>query len=271
MGKYKRTLTTLGIWLAIQVAVGIVYLVISLFRKIDPASMLTQSLLISDILVIVALLILRYFRIKDFFKTIPADIFFISMVMGLTTMFAVDLLSQPVDVPNLLEEQFNQLAQTFGGFLGICIIGPVMEEIMMRRIILKEMRKRTHSMWWGIIISAAIFAIIHVNPIQVVFALPAGIVLGWLYCRTGSLLVPVCVHILNNTFSFITMRMDPGSESELELDSTLGIILLISAIIVAVGTTVWIVRYYSVKKEEPAILADKTGSRGAFSGDNYEK
>ena len=170
----------------------------------------------------------------------PADILLISIVFALSGMFAVELLSTTVDIPNKLEEQFQAMAGTISGFLGICIVGPIMEEIIMRRVILKEMEKLTKSMWWGIIISSALFAIIHINPIQVVFAMPAGIFLGWLYCKTGSLLVPICIHILNNTLSFIMMSL--GIDSNITLNSTLGVVLFMVFVAVSAAAGIWIAR-----------------------------
>lgn len=274
MRKIRKTVITLAVWFGIQVLVSLIGVFAALIKGEAVTSILAPALLVSDFVVIVVLLILRYCRFKDLFKTIPADVFLISVAMGLCTMFAVDLLAQPIDLPNLLEEQFQQMSRSWTGFLGICIIGPIMEEMMMRRVILKEMRKLTHSMWWGIIISAAIFSVIHVNPVQVVFAMPAGIVLGWLYCKTGTLLVPICIHILNNSFSFITMRME--SETEIELSSPIGMLLLTVALLVSIGTTVWLVRYFARSNQadiqkEPAAQTEQTGSKGAFSGNNYEK
>ena len=123
-----------------------------------------------------------------------------------------------------------------------------MEEIMMRRVILKEMQRATKSMWWGIIISSALFAIVHINPVQVVFAMPAGIILGWLYCKTGSLLVPICVHILNNSAAFITMRMD--SDSTFSIKSPFGVMLTFILFFISVGAAIWIVRYYNKLRKE---------------------
>jgi membrane protease YdiL (CAAX protease family) len=157
--------------------------------------------------------------------------------------------SSQFDIPNNLEELFQSLAGTVSGFLGVCIVGPIMEEMIMRRVILKEMAKATKSMWWGIIISSALFAIIHGNPIQIVFAMPAGIFLGWVYCKTGSLLVPICIHIINNTVSFLLMSA--GIESNLSLNSTLGMILFISFVLISTVSCIWIVRYYAkIKKEQ---------------------
>ena len=118
----------------------------------------------------------------------------------------------------------------------------------MRRVILKEMAKATKSMWWGIIISSALFAIIHVNPIQIVFAMPAGIFLGWIYCKTGSLLVPICIHIINNSISFVLMSV--GADGDSSMSNTLTLILFISFTLACVLSCIWIVRYYDKLKKE---------------------
>jgi len=278
MEKIKRTLVSIGVFVAVQIVVTIIFLIAGMVQGMDMATAVTQTmgkaLLVSDFLVIVILLLLKYCHIKELFKKVPFDVLLISIVFALCGMFAVELLSSTVEIPNTLAEQFEAMAGTLSGFLGICIVGPIMEEIIMRRVILKEMAKATKSMWWGIIISSALFAIIHINPIQVVFAMPAGIFLGWLYCKTGSLLVPICIHILNNSISFITMRI--GSDSEIELASPLGMLLLTATVLVTVGTTIWLVRYFARSNQadiqkEPAAQSEQTGSKGAFSGNNYEK
>ena len=238
----KKTLTTIGIWIAAQLVITLIFMIAAMAQGKDFMSVMAPALLVSDFAVIVILLLIKYCGLKDLYKTVPSDIFLISMIFGICAIFAVDLVSSTVDIPNVLEEQFKEMAKTVTGFLGICIIGPIMEEIMMRRIILKEMEKLTKSMWWGIIISAALFSVIHVNPIQVVFAMPAGIILGWLYCKTGSLLVPICLHMLNNTISFISMRI--GSESEISIKSTLGTVLFIVFALITVLSVIWINRRY---------------------------
>ena len=57
--------------------------------------------------------------------------------------------------------------------------------------------------WIGIVISAALFALAHVvvqgQIISVLTFLP-GLVLGWLFLRSGSLLAPILFHGFANTF-----------------------------------------------------------------------
>lgn len=278
----KKTLTTIGIWIGAQITVTLIFMIAAMIMKMDINSILAPSLLVSDFLVIVLLLIIRYCGFKELFKGVPFNVFLFSIVFAICGMMAVDLLSTTVEIPNMLEQQFEEMSKSIWGFLGICIIGPIMEEMMMRRVILKEMEKLTKSMWWGIIISAAVFAVIHINPIQVVFAMPAGIILGWLYCKTGSLLVPICIHILNNTISFITMRI--GSEKEITLNDTLGVILLIVFLVVSTAAAIWIAVYYSKKnkeeaeaiaqdmtQEEPAApIEEQTNPEATDSSDNYQ-
>ena len=279
MEKIKRTLVSIGIFIAAQILISVIFVIAAMVQGMDIQTAVNSTLgpvlLVSDFLVIVILLAIKYCSFKELFKTVPADVLLISIVFALCGMFAVQLLSTTVDIPNKLEEQFQAMAGTITGFLGICIVGPIMEEMIMRRVILKEMEAVTKSMWWGIIISSALFAIIHINPIQVVFAMPAGIFLGWLYCKTGSLLVPICIHILNNTISFITMSI--GVEDETTLNSTLGVTLFLVFIIVSAISGIWIVRYYNKLKKEQEI-AEATAAepvqatnKGAFEGNNYEK
>jgi len=248
MAKIKKTLTSLGIWLAVQILVTLIFMIVAAVQGKDYTSVLAPSLLVSDFLVIVLLLAIKYCGINELFKTVPGNAFLISILFGICATFAVDLISSSYDIPNALEEQFKVMSKTLSGFLAICIVGPIMEEIMMRRIILKEIEKATKSMWWGIIISSALFAIMHVNPIQVVFAMPAGIILGWLYCKTGSLLVPICIHILNNTAAFITMRMD--SDSNFTIRSPFGVMFTLILIFISAATCIWIVRHYNKLKKE---------------------
>ena len=253
--KIKRTLVSIGVFFAAQLLVTLLFLIAGMVQGMSMMDAMTNTmgpaLLISDFLVIVILLLLKYCSIRELFKKVPADVLFISIVFAMSGMYAVELVSSQFEIPNTLEEQFQAMAGTLTGFLGIGIVGPIMEEMIMRRVILKEMAKATKSMWWGIIISSALFAIIHINPIQIVFAMPAGIFLGWIYCKTGSLLVPICIHIINNTISFVLMSVGTEGEGEFSLNSTLGVILLISFTLICVVSCIWINRYYAkIKKEQ---------------------
>ena len=175
------------------------------------------------------------------------------MIAGISLFYAVDIIQAQFNIPDLLEQDLGKLTETVWGFLAICILGPIAEEVMMRRIILRDLWQKSGRMWMGILLSALIFAIIHINPAQVVFAFPAGIILGWLYCATGTLIVPVFIHILNNTISFISIRT--GSR-QMSLNDPLNIAIL-AACLIAGFLFIWIVAARSGKNRE-FLRIDKT-------------
>ena len=277
MGKIQKTLITLGLWLGIQIIVMLIFKVVSIYNHTDFDSMTAQMLLISDGLIAISLLILRYCKIREMFTLVPKQAFGLSMVMAISALFAFDMLFQVLDIPDIFEQQFQDMTKSWAGFIGICIVGPIMEELMMRRVIMTEISKATGHVWWGIIISAAIFAVIHGNPIQMVFALPAGIIFGWLYHKTGSLFVPICIHIINNTISFFAIKFN--LDLQISLFDTLGTIIFLVLTVISIVSIIRIHTFYSDKaqeevviQEEPAVPEEKaSSSKGTFSGDNYEK
>ena len=101
---------------------------------------IAPALAISDAIVILSLFILRYCRISEFFQKINPKLFFYSVVFGFFGLYLVDLLMSSVEIPNYLEDTFRNMAKSSWGFIGICLIGPVMEEMMLRRVIMKDDR-----------------------------------------------------------------------------------------------------------------------------------
>lgn len=277
MEKIKKTLVTLGLWLGIQIIVLLTFKVVSIYNHTDFNSMTAQMLLISDGLIAISLIILRYCKIREMFTLVPKKAFVLSLVMAISALFAFDMLFQVLDIPDIFEQQFLEMTKSWAGFIGICIVGPIMEEIMMRRVIMTEIAKATGHVWWGIIISAAIFSVIHGNPIQMVFALPAGIIFGWLYHKTGSLFVPICIHIINNTISFFAIKFN--LDLQISLSDTLGTIIFLVLTVISIVSIILIHTFYSDNaqeeaaiQEEPAVPEEKaSSSKGTFSGDNYEK
>lgn len=85
------------------------------------------------------------------------------------------------------------------GFIGTVVMAPIFEEIVYRGIILDELLLKYN---WkkAVIISALIFAVIHLNFVQLTDAFIAGIILGTVYCKTKSLMPCIMIHFLNNLF-----------------------------------------------------------------------
>ena len=54
-----------------------------------------------------------------------------------------------------------------------------------------------------ILFYALVFGVVHMDVTNVLFALVAGLVFGWLYARTGNLWVTVAIHGLNNGLAVV--------------------------------------------------------------------
>lgn len=83
------------------------------------------------------------------------------------------------------------------------ILAPLFEEIIFRGIILKGLLNKGLKPLSAITISSALFGIVHGNPWQFVGAMLLGSVLGLVYYKTKSLLLPILLHAFNNLCSSI--------------------------------------------------------------------
>ncbi|MCY1016123.1 CPBP family intramembrane glutamic endopeptidase [Pyxidicoccus sp. MSG2] len=91
----------------------------------------------------------------------------------------------------------------------------------------------------GIATAASLFGLMHMDPIHGPIALVMGLFLGWLAERTGSLRLPVCVHILNNAVSFLLTRYSVPSS---ELSTSVHVTMLIVCPLLVVGALVLVRR-----------------------------
>lgn len=87
----------------------------------------------------------------------------------------------------------------FFEILVISVLAPIVEEFFFRGVILHRIMLKT-SMWGGILISSLLFGILHSDIIGAFFF---GVIACLLYLRTGNLLLPIMMHILNNTIAVV--------------------------------------------------------------------
>lgn len=115
------------------------------------------------------------------------------------------------------ERIFEGLMKEPWGYVAGGILAPLVEEIVFRGAILRTllglMSKKNH--WVAILISAAIFGVVHGNLAQFVNALVMGLVLGWMYYRTGSLVPGILLHWVNNTVAYVLANVIPQSNEKL--------------------------------------------------------
>lgn len=130
--------------------------------------------------------------------------------MGLITEFISFLIptTGPIfgDLYEFYSTFLNQLSNdTILMVIMAVIMAPIFEEIVFRGIIMKGLLNKGTDPKYAIWISALIFGLIHGNPWQFVGATLLGFVLGLVYYKTKSLLLPILLHAFNNLVSTLMM------------------------------------------------------------------
>ena len=122
-----------------------------------------------------------------------------------------------IEMDENTQQIFSSLMKEPWGYVAVGILAPLAEEVVFRGAILRTllgiMSKKNH--WVAIIISAALFGLAHFNAAQFINALLMGLLLGWMYYRTGSLVPGILLHWVNNTMAYVLANIMPQSDGKL--------------------------------------------------------
>lgn len=149
----------------------------------------------------------------------------LSLALILPSTWTLELLPDKW-TEDLLAETFDKLLKSPEGYIVIGIAAPLVEEVVFRGAILRALLKwmknsfgelTKQKAWIAIAISALFFSVIHLNPAQIPHAFLGGLLLGWLYYRTGSI-IPGCIfHWINNSAAFLIAWMFPNVRTDAKL------------------------------------------------------
>ena len=78
----------------------------------------------------------------------------------------------------------------------VVVIGPVIEEIMFRKVIIDRLMPTGELS--AVIFSGIAFGLFHGNLYQLFYATLLGFILGYIYVKTGRLIFPIIIHVVIN-------------------------------------------------------------------------
>lgn len=116
------------------------------------------------------------------------------------------------ELPNIVEGEFDMIMKDRWGYLVVGLLAPLVEEMVFRGAVLRSLLRWKENPWIGIVISAVLFAVIHMNPAQMPHAFLIGLLLGWLYYRTDSIVPGVVYHWVNNTVAYVMYNLYPNPD-----------------------------------------------------------
>lgn len=224
----KKAIIYLIEFIAIQLIVGfIVAMVWQLITKSEDKTtgMLITTTVATGVVTIVIFLLTRWAEVSpNWIRTRPWLVLIWSVIAAMGALIpSAWLQEQMPELPNFVENEFDMILTNRWGYLAIGLLAPLSEEIVLRGAVLRSLlskplfanRSERFNIWTAISISALFFALIHFNPAQMPHAFVIGLLLGWMYWRTGSILPGVAYHWANNSIAYIIYNIYPDPDMKL--------------------------------------------------------
>ena len=159
-----------------------------------------------------------------------ALIILVTVVMTFAAMFVFDLPNywnmQLTNKSSILAQFYDMMMEVMkqmtGGpfwssFLVVAIFAPIFEEWLCRGMVLRGLLTKMKPVW-AIVISALFFAVIHANPWQALNAFLIGLLMGYVYYKTGSLILTMIIHFVNNGTAVILSNVESLKDYDYWID-----------------------------------------------------
>ena len=214
------------IFLFTQIVAGVSVVVVkrlNIIPDLDPANLSAYALLIANTLAIALFLCYRPHAVNwrrtinglrgsNLSKTI------LVFLLALPVIILINLIQELFfpDITDFVgEELMREIIHNPAGLITVSVLGPLSEELLIRGGVQTDLYRRCAAQGWQVAVglSAAIFALIHMNPAQMPAALTLGLLLGFAYWWTGSLIAPIAIHVFNNSLACFLFLYAPEGET----------------------------------------------------------
>jgi len=225
----KLILNVLGylvVFIAVQFVVSLVALYLGDSIKYPPsasgkaltlsasAKALTLSSVVSSVIIIALFVWLKWAPISRYYlQQKPWDVLVWTILAGLGAILPLQWLYEQMNITmsDDVKHLFESIMGSRWGYLALGILAPVAEELVFRGAILRSLMAYFNYRlpWIPIVVSALLFGVVHGNVAQFANAFVMGLLLGWLYCRTHSIVLGVALHWVNNTVAYTMYKLMP--------------------------------------------------------------
>ncbi len=221
---------------------------------------INAGIIINEIIFIAGLPILLALALHlDFSKIFPFKLpllktLMASVLLTIPVAILIDYLAAGTEYISPLPIEYYLMLKNLMFFQGpwefiyklflLCLLPSVCEEIFFRGFCQNTLEKK-----WGsnkaIIITAALFALLHGNPWYLILYFFLGLFLSWVYAQTKTLWIPICCHFINNAVTFITHSL----EIDLPLKSFQSLVDLSIIIFLIIWGTVMVLIFQRVSRQ----------------------
>lgn len=121
----------------------------------------------------------------------------LALIATVTMALTGDFTSAAGEAAGQMSADGNQLS-VVAFAIAIALGAPLVEEVAFRGLMFDALRKRGVNEAWTIVVTAAVFACFHFEPVRLPLLMAMGLVLGFLRSRTRALGAPMVAHLLVN-------------------------------------------------------------------------
>ena len=206
---FTDMLITIGIFVVSVILAGLVMGGLSLF-KIEKELI---TAIVYPLQFLPVILFLRYYRksrgdTSTGARLAPGSVNLPLTLWGILLVLVTSVVLEPL-LSLFPESYFESINQAVGRggwtILTTIVVAPILEEVLFRGQILGAIKAKYGSAW-ALIISSLLFGLIHGIPPQMINAFFMGLILGYIYIKTGSLLSVILIHSVNNALAYVQME-----------------------------------------------------------------
>ena len=137
------------------------------------------------------------------FAVLATSLVITSIYSAIVEWLAIDKLSPVIDYSDMLFDGVGVLLT----FQAVALITPFYEELFFRWFVFRGLIPKVGP-YGSMVFSAAIFSGFHISSLGVLIPIfITGLLLAWLYWRTGSLWASIGVHVGQNTLALLTTAL----------------------------------------------------------------
>jgi len=151
-------------------------------------------------------------------------------------LFSSEIMSMIMSLSNTPASELENINKLMQGRMGLLIgllIAPVIEEIVFRGIILDSIATR-HSRKMAVAVSAVLFSIYHFNIFQLLPSFLVGLLLGYIYLETKSVIVCICTHFMYNLIP-LAFNQFQSTESGVPEIAQMDYVIAVVSVLVLLG------------------------------------
>ncbi len=214
------------------------------------ANTLILTSAVSSLVTIAVFVRLDWARIGlSYIHTRPVRLLLLTALLSLSLILPLQYLEEmmALNMPEAFSNTFQSIIGHPLGYLVIGILAPITEELVFRGAILRRLLSMGCHTWVAIAVSAVLFGAVHGNWAQFTHAFLLGLLLGWLYAKTRSIIPALVIHWVNNTVAFLLIRLFPthADDNMLQLFANRTFPLFLS-VVFSVLVALWSLRRISL-------------------------